>query len=1068
LHQHNQFDLAMLTARTYFPTMQTRYFLPTLVVLFASTTTFAVEPSDLKPGLVAAYLEPHKGPPPPAVTRLEPTVALTLNKGESPHPKLAGLMSAKWTGYVNITRPGKYTFSANVLNGTLRVSIAGKSVLVAPASGESVSEVRADTVQLDGGVQSFEATFGTSGAPCRVELFWQGPGFVKEPLPHQFLGHLPKDQPSGFTKDVELELGRLTFEEHGCINCHRAKSTDKMAKGLAERMGPNLTEIGKRVYPGWIDSWLANPTFHRPHTTMPKLFTDDERGQAERYAVTKYLLSLSGTPTLEPYKPSFNPPDGVRQSFERGRILYSVAGCAACHEIPKPKPKGAEEDEREPLKPHEFINGLGTQAGAAAKYSLGSLGSKTRAEALAVYLQNPLKTNPTGRMPNMSLSQNEATDIARYLCRLTDEVTEPGMPPLPKMKSWALGKAVYEDHYGLKARDAIAALSDLTAEKQWIEIGRTLTDVKGCLNCHVIEANGKRRMPLDAFPVLADIKAAGAKGCIGEKPDSAKVPVYKLDATETTALAAFLKDGLTGAGSPAPTHAARTALRRFNCLNCHSRDGEGGIPTELANSMRLLEKAENADDVRPPLLTGIGHKTRTAWLKSVLLGGGRARPWMQLRMPQYGEANVGILPEAFASLEGITPDDTIVKVPLSNEKIALGKQIIGKGGLGCISCHDIGGVANTGTRGPDLATINQRVRYDWYDRWMHQPLRMAPGTRMPQAFVDGKSTLSTVLKGDPKAQAEAMWAYLSLGPGLPLPEGLEPPKGLIIAVKDRPELLRTFMPEAGSKAIAVGYPGGVNAAFAADQCRLAYSWAGNFLDASPVWNNRGGAPAKLLGPKFWTAPAGHPWGLTVSASIPPDFLARANNPAFGMPLPQEPARIYDGPLAVSFDGYTLDKDGRPTFRYHLIENARDALLRVSETVVPLKASVATGFTRQFAIEAPAGYRAWFLAGQANKEPRVVSTGEAKSPTLDLKAPEPMVTANGTRVVLPQDADRAVLLEAPGAPEGSMWRFVPKSGGGWLVVLRLPEMKEPWKGKFEVVVWALPKDDDALLKGLVAK
>ena len=77
--------------------------------------------------------------------------------------------------------------------------------------------------------------------------------------------------------------------------------------------------------------------------------------------------------------------------------------------------------------------------------------------------------------------------------------------------------------------------------------------------------------------------------------------------------------------------------------------------------------------------------------------------------------------------------------------------------------------------------------------------------------------------------------------------GDEPPKGLVIVVKDRPEVLRTFMPDAGAKAIAVGYPGYVSLAFSADQCRTAYAWGGNFLDSSPVWNNRGGAPAKLLG-----------------------------------------------------------------------------------------------------------------------------------------------------------------------------------------------------------------------------
>src|SRR5205823_2072812 len=189
-------------------------------------------------------------------------------------------------------------------------------------------------------------------------------------------------------------------------------------------------------------------------------------------------------------------------------------------------------------------------------------------------------------------------------------------------------------------------------------------------------------------------------------------------------------------------------------LNCHQRDGEGGIPTELADQMRQFEKAENADDVRPPVLTGIGHKSRTSWLKSVLTQSGRARPWMQLRMPQYGEPNVGALPEALALLEGTTPDDKIHPVTLTPAIISDGKTIVGKGGLGCISCHDIAGVPNTGTRGPDLATINQRVRYDWYVRWLHQPLRMAPGTRMPQAFVDNKSTLATVLNGDPQKQAE--------------------------------------------------------------------------------------------------------------------------------------------------------------------------------------------------------------------------------------------------------------------------------------------------------------------------
>ena len=113
-------------------------------------------------------------------------------------------------------------------------------------------------------------------------------------------------------------------------------------------------------------------------------------------------------------------------------------------------------------------------------------------------------------------------------------------------------------------------------------------------------------------------------------------------------------------------------------------------------------------------LTGVGHKLRTAWMKQVLTAGVRARPWMSLRMPQFGEANVGRLPEEVASLEGTQPDDDVHKTPLSAAKIEAGRTLIGKNAFGCISCHDLAGIANTGTRGPDLAGMNQRVRYEWY------------------------------------------------------------------------------------------------------------------------------------------------------------------------------------------------------------------------------------------------------------------------------------------------------------------------------------------------------------------
>ena len=1008
--------------------MSRRFLLPAAVLVLSAANAPAVDPADLKPGLVTTFSGWGDAA---AVTRLEPTVAVSMPAGTSAHPRLNEFGGVTWTGYLNVVRPGEYRFRLDGGADLFVLEIAGK-----PVYRVNVGEPWGGSVELAGGVHPFKAMV-SAGRPytgARLNLTWTGPGFVWEPIPHQFLGHLPEQRGKAFEADARLEHGRFRFEELACVRCHKPTAGDRMARWIIDRPAPVLSDVAKRSFAGWLDAWLADPARHRPDTAMPKMFADDAAGKTERYAVLSYLVGLSGRPLSPGRAPTLS--NEYRQSMDRGRVLFHVTGCAACHSVPEPKKADDGEDEKPPLKPEEFVHSLGTAA-PSSKYRLGALGSKYRPETLAAYLRDPLKVNPSGRMPHMQLKDREAEDIARYLSRLTDEGLSTAMPEPPA------GVA--------------------KSEAEWRELGAKLVVGKGCANCHTVEAGGKTVEPTAAFPPLDAVKKAppGA-GCLSTTPDPAKRPAYSFGQTEREAVAAFVKEGLTGAGSTSPVHAGRATVRRFNCLNCHTKDGEGGLGVELADQMRLLEKAENADDVRPPTLTGIGHKAKPGWLKAVLTDGGRARPWVQLRMPQYGAANVGHLPHGLPALDGASEDEAPLAVKRTPEAVAAGRAIIGKGGLGCISCHDIAGVPNTGTRGPDLATIGQRVRYDWYERWLHQPLRMAPGTRMPQAFVDGKSTLATVLKGEPKAQAEAMWAYLSLGPGLPLPEGMEPPKGLLLAVADRPQLLRTFLPDAGTRSLAVGYPGGVSLAFDADRCRLAYGWAGNFLDASPVWNNRGGNPAKLLGPKFWTAPPGHPWGLTANPDVPPDFAGRADSPAFGAALPEYPPRTYDGPRAVHFDGYRLDGAGRPTFRYHLTENANGAELSVAETPEPVSSGVASGIRRTFAVEAPAGYRAWFLAGAATKPPRLVGTdGKARA------LAEGAVPLGG-RLVLPGEGDTATVLEVPDAPAGTEWRVAPRPGGGWLAVLRLPEAKTPLKAAFAITAWGLPKDDDELLKGLEPK
>src|SRR5205814_9499050 len=86
-------------------------------------------------------------------------------------------------------------------------------------------------------------------------------------------------------------------------------------------------------------------------------------------------------------------------------------------------------------------------------------------------------------------------------------------------------------------------------------------------------------------------------------------------------------------------------------------------------------------------------------------------------------------------------------------------------------------------------------------------------------------------------------------------------------------------------------------------------------------------------------------------------------------------QIYPGPVHVNFAGYSLDAAGNPTFRYRVTDgaghgNGERAELSVADTPRPVKAAVAAGVARAFAVDVPGGKTAWFLAGVSAKEPRV--------------------------------------------------------------------------------------------------
>ncbi len=925
-----------------------------------------IEPEAVQPGILATYSDSQT-----KLSRLESAIAINVPGKESPHPAIASSgYRIQWVGTINVLRNGSYRFEANLI-GKFSLSIGDKNIFEAIVS-DGKSPIGAN-LELKSGIYPLVAQFEAKDAPAQLELLWQTPGSRMEPIPHAVLGHQSAKLPDG-KKMGASEYGRFLFEELSCFKCHMSGTNDLKSAGIPDRTGPNLTDIASRTNGAWLNHWLDDPSKVRPATAMPKMFADDATGKAEQKAVVSYLLTL-GKPTVDNARPA-RPQDYIK-SINSGKALFTSVGCAACHPnaIPKDKIESS-------------VNGFGGQVSVVGAYPLGNVGSKFTEKSLTKYLQNPQATQPHGRMPSMNLSGTEAQDIAHFLMQSTEK------DPLPAF----------------------------VADKQESELGKQLITSKGCINCHAVEPAGKSLPTNATFVSLEKIREKPTEGCLSAKGKGAR---YHLNDNQRSALQAFLQSKQVWPGNKATGYQTQIAFKRFGCVNCHIRDGEGGISNALADAMKRYEKSENVDDVRPPVLTGVGHKLRTSWFQKVLLEAGRSRPWMSLRMPQYGADNVGNLVEGLSRIEGEAPNDALHEVKASRELLEAGRLMLGKNGLGCIGCHDIAGIQNSGTRGPDLATTNQRVRYDWYRRWMEQPQRMDPKTRMPQVFIDGKSPMPNLMGGDTDRQADAMWAYMALGPTMPLPAGLEPPKGLNIAVTTRPEILRTFMPELGSRGIAVGYPGSMNLAFDAATCRLAYAWAGNFLDASPVWANRGGAPAKLLGSKIWTSPDFNPWASS-SSTVPPDFKSRSGDPAYGAKLPD--LKRYDGEARVNFEGYALDADGNPTFKYRIKGDSTEPL-HVAEKPLPISSSLMNGLQRSYTVQAPEGQQTWLYVGSSKTLPKMIAADNKITDAI-LDKPLPIET-----LIALSEADRFTINQATGLTCAATW-LIRKNGDGYEVLLKL--------------------------------
>ncbi|MCM8538414.1 MAG: c-type cytochrome [Lentisphaeraceae bacterium] len=335
---------------------------------------------------------------------------------------------------------------------------------------------------------------------------------------------------------------------------------------------------------------------------------------------------------------------------------------------------------------------------------------------LAEFLKNPAKHYKWIRMPDFGLSNKEAKSLAAYLTKNST------------------GKAQ-------------------TFKKGNAENGKKLYVDLGCASCHT--PNSK---PLGKS--LADLKSEG--GCLEGTNAN-----YSLKAEERSALSSFLKSAKASLEKNVPAEFAARQINEVNCTACHKYDGRTSDLGQFHFESQDLKAHEgNHLDQFRPLLTWMGEKIQADYLEKIISGklDHRPRPWLDMRMPAFKERSVA-LSEGMAASHGFSTEFEQTKVDPELSK--LGKQLTGThGGFSCIICHDAGpkkALAAFEVKGIDLKYTSERLRPDYYKRWMIDPPRIVPTTKMPKFSNEGTTALSNILDGVGADQFMAIFEFLKQG-----------------------------------------------------------------------------------------------------------------------------------------------------------------------------------------------------------------------------------------------------------------------------------------------------------------
>ncbi len=386
-----------------------------------------------------------------------------------------------------------------------------------------------------------------------------------------------------------------------------------------------------------------------------------------------------------------------------GADRFRRLGCVGCH-----VPPGEDAHELE-LGPRIALDGVT---------------HKWHPAALVAFLLDPRRDHPATGMPDFRLSPAEARELAAYV--------------------------------------ATGAGAALPASRGDATRGKHLAQQHHCAQCHAID------LPQAEYRALRGRNLHADHGCLAEAAEQrGRAPDFALSVDDRAALRAFLPHAEEAPFRTAPFDFAQRHLVAERCTACHAIDGRASVwarAAELAGADHPLPPDQDPRTQGVPALTWVGSKLQPTWITQFVTGQlPSPRPWLKARMPAFHLRGAAIAAGLVREHGYGTADE-----PPGNVDVQLasdGQRLVAIGtGFACVNCHAVAGqpaVQVFEREGIDLATARGRLRHEYYTRWLADPRRLDPDSKMPKfADAKGKTAFKDVLDGDAARQFEAIWHFL--------------------------------------------------------------------------------------------------------------------------------------------------------------------------------------------------------------------------------------------------------------------------------------------------------------------